>query len=146
MGSLNDMQLPKYHKEEEPMLLAMQLSMSSFLPMALKTAIELDLFEIIAKSKNNQPLSASEIASQLLTQNPDAPFLIERILRFLASNSILECNIVTDEDGNSRRLYSLAPVCKYLTKNEDGVSLAPYLVYMQSKQATDCWYDHANLF
>jgi caffeic acid 3-O-methyltransferase len=105
--------------------------------MVLKTALELDLLEIIAKAGPGAFLTASEIASHLPTSNPDAPVMLDRILRLLATYSILTWSFdsITDE-----RNYGLAPVCKFLTKNEDGVSLAALNLMNQDKVLMESWY------
>ncbi|KAK4492765.1 hypothetical protein RD792_000084 [Penstemon davidsonii] len=112
--------------EEEDCLYAMQLVGGLVLPMVLKSAIELDLLELIKKAGPNASASASELASQLQTNNPNAASMIDRILRLLSGHSILNCSLETLPDGGGvERRYSLAPVCKFLTKNEDGFSVAP---------------------
>lgn len=124
---------------------AMQLNAGSVLPMVLRAAIELDLFEIMANKSSStgaQKLwSSYEIASHLPTKNPDAPVMLERILRFLASESILTCTIITDENGqNHKSSYGLAPICKYYVRDQDGISLAPSLLLLQDKVVLDSWY------
>ncbi|KAF6137639.1 hypothetical protein GIB67_030531 [Kingdonia uniflora] len=112
-------------EDEEACLYAMQLTSLSVLPMVLKTALELDLLEIIAKSGSGAHISPSEIASKLPSnKNPEAPIMLDRMLRLLASYKVLTCIMHTLEDGHVERLYGLAPVCKFLVNNEDGVSLA----------------------
>ncbi|KAL8127678.1 hypothetical protein AgCh_014547 [Apium graveolens] len=59
--------------------------------MVLKAAIELDLLEIIAKAGPDAYVTPNEVASMLPTSNLDAPIMIDRILRVLASYSILKC-------------------------------------------------------
>ncbi|KAL6006605.1 hypothetical protein ACLOJK_032098 [Asimina triloba] len=90
-------------------------------------AIELDVLEIIAKAGPAAQLSAAEIASHITTKNAAAPIMLDRILRLLASYSILTCAHRTLHNGQLERLYGLAPVCKFLVRNEDGVSMAPLL-------------------
>ncbi|KAL6006604.1 hypothetical protein ACLOJK_032097 [Asimina triloba] len=90
-------------------------------------AIELDVLEIIAKAGPAAQLSAAEIASHITTKNAAAPIMLDRILRLLASYSILTCAHRTLHNGQLERLYGLAPVCKFLVRNEDGVSMAPQL-------------------
>ncbi|XP_057511709.1 caffeic acid 3-O-methyltransferase-like [Actinidia eriantha] len=87
-------------------------------------------------------LSSSEIASQLHSNNPQAPIVLDRILCLLASHSILNCsNIVTRHNGQHvNRLYGLAPVSKYFIPNQDGVSLAPMLEEIQDKGMVNMWY------
>ncbi|KAH7543712.1 hypothetical protein JRO89_XS15G0004000 [Xanthoceras sorbifolium] len=101
---------PTQVSDEEANLFAMQLTSASVLPMVLKSAIELDLLEIIAKAGPAAHLSPTEVASQLPTTNPDAPIMLDRILRLLASYSILTCSLRTLPDGKVERIYGLAPV------------------------------------
>ncbi|XP_022718855.1 caffeic acid 3-O-methyltransferase-like [Durio zibethinus] len=141
MSSLPEQQqLPS--KEEMDFLQAVQVATSAVLPFALKTAIDLDLLEIIAKAGPGCMLSPAEIVSNLPANNPDAPNIIDRILRVLTAHSILACNLVTDEDGHTKRLYGITSVGKYFLQNEDGTSLAPMLKLVQDKRLIECW----NLF
>lgn len=126
--------------EEEECMFAMQLARVSALPMALKVAIELDLLEIIAKAGPGAQLSAIQIGSQLPAQNPDAPALLDRMLQLLASYSILSCSVVDRDDGRVEGLYGLEPVCKFLVKNQDNVSIAPLVVMNQDKVLMESWY------
>ncbi|RVW91599.1 Caffeic acid 3-O-methyltransferase 1 [Vitis vinifera] len=119
---------------------AMQLVSASVLPVVLKAALELGVLEIIERAGPGALLSPSKIASHLpIHNNPDAPFTLDRILRLLASHSILTCSLVTHHDGKVHRLYGLAPVSKYFIPNQDGVSLAPFLHAIQDKVIVDTW-------
>ncbi|PIA40032.1 hypothetical protein AQUCO_02500032v1 [Aquilegia coerulea] len=126
-------------EEEEACLYAMQLASASVLPMVLKAAIELDVLEIIAKAGQGAYITTTEIASQLSTNNTQAPIILDRILRLLASYKILTCNMPNLEDGEVERLYGLASVCKFLVKNEDGVSMAPLVLMNQDKVLMESW-------
>lgn len=126
-------------EEEETWSSAMQLAMSIVLPMAMKTAIELDIFEIIAKAGDGAKLSAPDIAAHLPTKNPDAPVMLDRILRLLASHCVLGCSFLDGE-----RLYSLAPVSKYFVSNQDGVSLRPFMSLILDKVCFDSWFELKN--
>ncbi|CAN4085619.1 unnamed protein product [Withania somnifera] len=126
--------------EDEDFLYAMTLGSASVLPMVLKSAIELDLLEIMAKAGPGAFISPSELAAQLPTKNPEAPIMLDRMLRLLATYAILNCTLRNLPDGNVERLYSLAPVCKFLTKNADGVSVAPLLLMNQDKVLMESWY------
>lgn len=141
MGSANqDMRNPM-ESEEEACLFAMQLASASVLPMVLKAAIELDLLELIAKKGGRDAyVSPADLAAQLPTNNPDAPLMLDRILRLLATYSVLNCTLNTLPDGTTERLYGLAPVCKFLTKNDDGVSMAALLLMNQDKVLMESWY------
>ncbi|KAI5663935.1 hypothetical protein M9H77_23258 [Catharanthus roseus] len=126
--------------EKEDFLRVMQLSSGLILPMILKTVIELDLFELMAKAGPNAQLSAIEISSLLPTKNPEAPVMLDRILKFLASFSFLNCNVIADEQGGAKTLYSLAPICKKFLPDEDGISLASLLMLPVDKAHFDSWY------
>ncbi|XP_010520933.1 PREDICTED: flavone 3'-O-methyltransferase 1-like [Tarenaya hassleriana] len=142
MGSTAETQItPAQVSDDEANLFAMQLASASVLPMVLKSAIELDLLEIMAKTAGfSGQMSPSDIASRLPTKNPDAPVMLDRILRILASYSILTCSVRTLSGGGVERLYGLGPVCKYLTKNEDGVSIAALCLMNQDKVLMESWY------
>lgn len=121
---------------------AMQLVSASVMPMVLKAAIQLGVFEIIQRSGPGALLSLSQIASQLPTQNnPDAPLILDRILRLLASYSILTFSLVADhQDGQVVRLYGLAPVAKYFIRSQGGGSLSSMLDLFQDRASIDIWY------
>lgn len=136
-------------EEEKQCSHAMELVFSSLLPMVMKAAVELRVLDIIAKAGPGAQLSPSQVASQLpantLVRNPNASEMLDRMLRFLASHSILTCTVV-DLPSDSRavivgdrRLYGLAPVAKYFVSNQDGVSLAPLLCLIQDKVFNDSW-------
>lgn len=128
----------------------MQLNGGTVLGMVMKAAIELDLFEIIAKAStvngtspfgdDAKKMSSDDIVAQLPTQNPAAPAMLDRILRFLAAKSILNWTTVVGEDSKEKNLYGLTSTCKYYISDEDGMSLAPMLVMLHDKVITDSWY------
>ncbi|ESR45115.1 hypothetical protein CICLE_v10003323mg [Citrus x clementina] len=100
----------------------MELVNSSIPRITMKAAIKLGVLEILAKASPSQ-LTSSEIASQLPTNNKEAPIVLDRMLRLLACHSFR--NLVTNKDGSVQRLYGLASVSRFFVPNEDGVSLAP---------------------
>ncbi|KAB2627614.1 caffeic acid 3-O-methyltransferase 1-like [Pyrus ussuriensis x Pyrus communis] len=130
-------------EEEENFCYAMQIAFSSVLSMSMQSAIELGVFDIIAKAGPGAKLSSSEIVAHIGsgTRNSEAPMMLDRILRLLASHSILICSFVAnEEDGSdSQRLYSLGPVSNYFVTNEDGVSLGPLMAFIQDKILLDNW-------
>ncbi|XWS58548.1 hypothetical protein CRYUN_Cryun08bG0043500 [Craigia yunnanensis] len=131
------------NEEEEEWYQAMQVATSTVLPMVLKAAIDLDLLEIIAKASSDSTgckLSPTEIASRLPTTNPDAPSIIDRILRVLASHSVLTCDLVTGKDGHVQRLFGLAPIAKYFLHNDDGISLISSLAISTDRYYLEPWY------
>ncbi|KAJ4850249.1 hypothetical protein Tsubulata_018314 [Turnera subulata] len=113
---------------------AMQLALGSVLPMALQGAVQLGIFEIIAQAGPEAKLTAPQIAAKLPTKNPNASMMLDRILRLLASHNVLGCSL----DGLDR-LYSLTPVSKYFVKNQDGVSLGPFMALIQDKAFLESW-------
>ncbi|KAG5135239.1 hypothetical protein JHK82_026427 [Glycine max] len=92
---------PEIAKVEDPYLSAVLLCFSRVLPAVLNAAIDLNLFDIIAKAQSScdSSFSASEIASLLPNQHPQLANRLERILPLLASYSLLNCSIRTNEDG-----------------------------------------------
>ncbi|KAF3644643.1 Caffeic acid 3-O-methyltransferase [Capsicum annuum] len=65
----------------------------------------------MAKAGPGAFISPSEIAAQLPTKNPEAPVMLDRMFRLLATYSVLNCTFRTLPDSRVERLYSLAPVC-----------------------------------
>ncbi|KAK1353225.1 Caffeic acid 3-O-methyltransferase [Heracleum sosnowskyi] len=130
-------------EEANDFIRVLQLNNGSILGMVMKAAIELYLFEIMAKTAafngtspfgdNAKMLSSDDIVAHLPTQNPAATSMLERILRFLAANSILIRTVVVEDDGKEKSLYSLASICKHYIADEDGVSLAPLLLMLHDK-------------
>ncbi|KAJ0967131.1 hypothetical protein J5N97_024048 [Dioscorea zingiberensis] len=119
--------------------LAVKLGCITAVSMTLKAVIELDVLEIIAAEGPGAWLSPEEITSRIETTNPDAPEVLDRMLRFLASNNVVRCDVVSGEDGKIKRRYGLAPVSQFLTKNEDGANMAPLVLMHNSKVLLDSW-------
>lgn len=126
--------------EDEACSFAMTITSGSVPPMVLKAVIELDVLEIIKRAGPGAHLSPAEIAAQLPTKNPDAATMLDRMLRLLASYSILSYSLQTRPDGRVERLYGLAPVCQFLTKNDDGVTLSALALMNQDKILMESWY------
>ncbi|KAJ8559373.1 hypothetical protein K7X08_003431 [Anisodus acutangulus] len=127
------------NEEENSLMKAMHLPAGLYLNMVLKAAIELGLFEIIAKA--NTEVSSYEISSQIRTKNPKATLLLERILRFLASQSFLTCNITkNDDDGHIHTSYNLTPLSQSLISDEDGSSIAPFLLLITDPVGVNSWF------
>ncbi|XP_073127652.1 caffeic acid 3-O-methyltransferase 2-like isoform X1 [Henckelia pumila] len=122
------------------LLFAMQLASACVLPHVLKVALELDLLELMKKKGPHAFVSSAELATEIPTTNPEAHNTVDRILRLLASYSILNCKVKTLPNGGVERLYSLAPVCKFYTKDDDGFSLAPLLFMNLDKVHSETWY------
>ncbi|XVF00149.1 hypothetical protein REPUB_Repub03eG0260300 [Reevesia pubescens] len=135
MSSLqNQLSYSSMSEEEEAFGYAWCLRSSDMFCFVLDAAIQLGLFEIIAKAGPAAHLSSSDIASQLRANNPEAPSLLDRVLRLLACYGFVTCitrNLDEDEDGNNKvieRLYGLALPGKAFVPDEDGGSLAGFSV------------------
>ncbi|KZV40955.1 caffeic acid 3-O-methyltransferase [Dorcoceras hygrometricum] len=126
--------------KEEACLFAMQLASASVLPMVLKSAIDLNLLELIKKAGPGSFVSPAQLAAQIPTTNPEAHVMLDRILRLLATYSVVKCRLRTLPDGGVERLYGLEPVCEFLTKNDDGVSMAPLVLMNQDKVLIESWF------
>lgn len=123
-------------------LCALQLASASVLPMALKTAVELGVLDIIHRAGPGAQLSSSQIVSQLDSKNPRAAYLLDHLLCLLATHSVLTCS-TSPSDGNQgqscQRVYGLAPVSKYFIKDQEGGSLSPLLLLIQHRVVLDLW-------
>ncbi|VAH72705.1 hypothetical protein VPH35_049992 [Triticum aestivum] len=124
--------------DEEACMFALQLANSAVLPMALRTAIELGLLETLVGACG-KALTPEEVAAKLPSANPDAASMVDRILRLLASYNVVSCVVEEGEDGSLSRRYGAAPVCKWLTINEDGASLAPFALLATDKMLMESW-------
>jgi len=122
----------------------MRLATIMAVPAALKAAIELGVFEILAKARGaGKSLTAKEIVSQVLPPDSGLSVInyayLERILRLLASENVVRESAVTVPSGNSngsteRCFYTLQPVGTYFVRSdEDAASLAPLLVHMHDR-------------
>ena len=73
--------------------------------------------------------------------NFQAAEMLDRMLRLLASYNVIKCEVEINDDGkNLTRRYGPAKVCKWLTKNEDGVSMAALALMNQDKILMESWY------
>jgi caffeic acid 3-O-methyltransferase / acetylserotonin O-methyltransferase len=129
--------------DEEACMYAMQLASSSILPMTLKNAIELGLLEVLQKEAGGgkAALAPEEVVARMPAAPGDpaaAAAMVDRMLRLLASYDVVRCQM-EDRDGRYERRYSAAPVCKWLTPNEDGVSMAALALMNQDKVLMESW-------
>ena len=121
MNSMEKREVKIATKEEDDQvcLYAMLLSTLQVFPSILNAAVDLNLFEVFSRlAPPAEYLSVSEIASQLPTQHPELHSRLDRMLRVLASFSVLNWTTHTKEDGTVERLYSLSLAGKYFLKNE----------------------------
>ncbi|XP_058772103.1 cathecol O-methyltransferase 1-like isoform X2 [Vicia villosa] len=104
-------------EDEESFSHAIQLCSSTVLPMALQSATELGVFDVLLKAGNDAQLSAHEIASRLTYE---------------------------EKLGSFSRLYSMAPVARFFARDSDGVSLGPLLSLIQDKVFLASWSELKN--
>ncbi|KAJ1383880.1 Winged helix-like DNA-binding domain superfamily [Sesbania bispinosa] len=127
--------------DEEAFLFAMELAGASAVPMVLKSALELGVIETIAKAGPGAYLSPSHIASQIPSiKNPEAPAMLDRLLRLLASYNILTYSLITHSHGDAERHYGLSPYAKYFVNNQDGFSMISSFLMQHDKVLKDMWY------
>ncbi|MED6196518.1 hypothetical protein PIB30_048245 [Stylosanthes scabra] len=98
---LNLPQVEKQEDEKEGGFLFADIVWSNVINMALKTTIELGVFDIIVKAGEDAKLSAKDIADKIGTNNPEAPTMLDRLLRLLASHSLLCCCVVEDPQNSN---------------------------------------------
>ncbi|XP_010540170.1 PREDICTED: indole glucosinolate O-methyltransferase 4-like [Tarenaya hassleriana] len=122
---------------------ARRLAFSGVLPWVLQSAIELGLIDAlhVAAAEGGSFLSPSEISLRLpcVPTNPNAPDMLNRVLRLLASYSIVECRRV--RTGEKVEIaYRAKPICRFLVKDgdQDG-SFGPLLMMLNCDLARLCW-------
>ncbi|KAJ4880614.1 O-methyltransferase family protein [Raphanus sativus] len=133
--------LTKQEEQAEEEMISMQaLKITSTLafPMVFKAALELGVLDTIAANGKDAWLSSREIAFGLPTKpnNPDAPMLLDRMLRLLVSHSVLKCRIVeTGENnltGKTQLVYAAEPVCTLFLKHghdQSGSLMSIFMVH-----------------
>ncbi|KAK8944284.1 Caffeic acid 3-O-methyltransferase [Platanthera zijinensis] len=111
------------------------------LAMSIKTAVDLDIFNILAGAGPGAHLSARDIAAKIpkCVDPAGAAPRLDRVLRFLASYAILRCTFVPDTGTAeaAERRYGLEPIYRLLHNNQDGVSLAPAFMFTRDKVSLD---------
>ncbi|MED6175416.1 hypothetical protein PIB30_078136 [Stylosanthes scabra] len=137
-------------EEENASLSAMLLSFSPMVYTAvLNASLQLNLFDIIsnitkAAKTPFRGVSASDVASKLdtatKTQHPKLCRRLDRMLRLLASYSLLNCTTRVSEDGSVERVFEVSLVGKYFVvngdENENG-SVASFSAFMGHRKVVD---------
>ncbi|KAG5522798.1 hypothetical protein RHGRI_034818 [Rhododendron griersonianum] len=135
-------------EDEEACAYALHLTLCYTLPIVLNAAVELELFDIIARAGCGARLSASEIAFELPTKDTaKSASMLDSMLQLLACNSLLACSIrMGEEDGVSERIYGLSPAGKYFVQNGGGgsssgsSSVAPFLRLVYHPASREAWF------
>ncbi|KAL3642465.1 hypothetical protein CASFOL_013280 [Castilleja foliolosa] len=115
--------------DDEAGVVALAACTSHIFPMALKAAIQLDLFEIVGGA-HGDGLSSLEIASQLPTNVDRTAVVLDSLLRLLITRSLLTCSILKLANGSIERRYRLAPAGRFFVGDENGSSLVPYFAHV----------------
>nr|6I6K_A Chain A, O-methyltransferase 1 [Papaver somniferum]6I6K_B Chain B, O-methyltransferase 1 [Papaver somniferum]6I6L_A Chain A, O-methyltransferase 1 [Papaver somniferum]6I6L_B Chain B, O-methyltransferase 1 [Papaver somniferum] len=120
------------------------------IPMALRAAMELNVFQLISKFGTDAKVSASEIASKMpnAKNNPEAAMYLDRILRLLGASSILSVSTTAasinrggDDVVVHEKLYGLTnSSCCLVPRQEDGVSLVEELLFTSDKVVVDSFF------
>ncbi|KAG4910704.1 hypothetical protein JHK87_056820 [Glycine soja] len=126
--------------EDGACLSAMLLSTNLVYPAVLNAAIELNLFEIIAKATPaGSFMSSHEIASKLPTQHPDLPNRLDRMLRLLASYSLLTTSTRTTHHGATETVYGLSQVGQYFVPDGTRGYLASFTAFVCYPPLLQVW-------
>ncbi|RZB44440.1 isoliquiritigenin 2'-O-methyltransferase-like isoform X2 [Glycine soja] len=126
--------------EDGACLSAMLLSTNLVYPAVLNAAIELNLFEIIAKATPaGSFMSSHEIASKLPTQHPDQPNRLDRMLRLLASYSVLTTSTRTTHHGATETVYGLSQVGQYFVPDGTRGYLASFTTFVCYPPLLQVW-------
>ena len=128
--------------DQESFLTAMQITNSSVVDGVLICLIELNVFDIIMQTAGvSGYLHPDEIALKLPTKHPKTSEMLDRMLRLLASHSIIKCNHVKYTDNPLlTRSYGLTSISRYFVSTKDGPCLAPYLQLIHHKEMQSCWF------
>ena len=113
--------------EEEAGTCALQLGSTYVLPFTLEAAIKLRLLDIIVAGPGAM-LSQVDIAAQLSTENPQAATMVDRMLRLLATNSVISCTIQNIADRCPSRKYVQIPM------------KAAYVMLLFDYMSSDPWF------
>lgn len=111
--------------------------------MTLKAVIELGVLDIMDELAGpGRELSPAEIASKIPdTKNPQAAEVLDRMLRYLASKSVVTCSVVDDGTGRVERRYGLTPFCKFLVSGAGAASCAPFFLANVVKVDMESWHE-----
>ncbi|KAF7836157.1 isoliquiritigenin 2'-O-methyltransferase-like [Senna tora] len=113
--------------------------------------IEYKLFDIIAKA-NGRHVSAIEVASQLPSslQHQDLAFRLDRVLRLLATQSLLTCSYgganSSGDETQRERLYGISPIGKFFVSANENTSGSVALIstFLAYPAIVDAWLNFKN--
>ncbi|KAK7401317.1 hypothetical protein VNO78_12699 [Psophocarpus tetragonolobus] len=141
MGSIGNI----VEENNDACISALQVCFGPVYSAVLNAAIELNLFDIIAKASSPFGVSASDIASQLPKQHPELPRRLDRMLCLLVTHSLLECSTHTNQNGVSERLFKLSPSGHYFVKVDNKSSLAFLSSFLSHRAIVDVFLNYKEI-
>jgi caffeic acid 3-O-methyltransferase len=120
---------------------ALKLLAGFAVPFTIKAVIELGIMDRLLTVE--RAMSAGELTAGLPCPAPaTGTAMVDRMLRFLASHSVVRCATESElgPDGKSCRRYAAAPVCKWFARGGGVESVVPLGFWMLSKTFMENWY------
>ncbi|TVU25977.1 hypothetical protein EJB05_28501, partial [Eragrostis curvula] len=125
-------------KDDEACMLAIKLLGGFSVPMTLKAVIELGLIDQLLAA-DGRAITVEELAAGLPCPGKTAD-MVDRMLRFLASHSVVNCITELGPDGMACRSYAALPVCKWLAGKGAEDSVVPFGRMILHKAFIESWY------
>ncbi|TVU25395.1 hypothetical protein EJB05_27890, partial [Eragrostis curvula] len=125
-------------KDDEACMFAMKLLGGFSVPMTLKAVIELGLIDQLLAA-DGRSMTVEELAARLPCPSKTAD-MVDRMLRFLASHSVVNCTTELGPDGTACRSYAATPVCKWLAVKGMEESVVPFGRMILNKAFIESWY------
>nr|7WAQ_A Chain A, stilbene O-methyltransferase [Sorghum bicolor]7WAQ_B Chain B, stilbene O-methyltransferase [Sorghum bicolor]7WAQ_C Chain C, stilbene O-methyltransferase [Sorghum bicolor]7WAQ_D Chain D, stilbene O-methyltransferase [Sorghum bicolor]7WAR_A Chain A, stilbene O-methyltransferase [Sorghum bicolor]7WAR_B Chain B, stilbene O-methyltransferase [Sorghum bicolor]7WAS_A Chain A, stilbene O-methyltransferase [Sorghum bicolor]7WAS_B Chain B, stilbene O-methyltransferase [Sorghum bicolor] len=136
------------NEEDESCMFALKLLGGFAVPFTIKAVIELGVMDQLLtaeRAMSAEELVAAAVAAQL--PRPEvACTMVDRLLRFLASHSVVRCTtevVVGTDDATTttccRRSYAASPVCKWFARNGVEDSVLPLGMMILNKTFLDSW-------
>lgn len=123
-------------------MFALKLLGGFAVPCTVKAIIELGIMDRLLTAE--RAMSAEELMAGMPCACPDtAAAMVDRMLRFLASHSVVRCATESElgPDGKSCRRYAAAPVCKWFARGAGVESVVPFGMMVLSKTIVKTWYN-----
>ncbi|CAL4913262.1 unnamed protein product [Urochloa decumbens] len=130
--------------DDEACKYALELLSGYIVPMTLKAVIELGVIDELLAAGGRAVTPEHLVAARRWPRPAEAAAAVDRMLRFLASHSVVRCTTEAGPGGKPRRSYAAAPVCKWLAlaAARDGGqgSMAPLGLMNLDKAFMETWY------
>nr|CAB3501599.1 unnamed protein product [Digitaria exilis] len=139
MGSISAAFHDTTTNDDEACVHAMEILNGFIASMTLKAAIELGLIDDLLAAGGRAVTPEELVAARPWPRPAEAAAAADRMLRFLASHSVVRCTTEVGPDGKARRSYAAAPVSKWLANGRQG-SMAPLALMNMDKGFMETWY------